>query len=83
MRGRGASIKQWAARDPMVQALTEAWLEALNFAAQHRIAAELQGKALEQVPYLPTGQYLDRTACRQNITGIIPGQCVFWNSRRT
>ncbi len=35
------------------------------------------------VPYIPTGQYFSRTACRRDITGIIQGQFVFWNVRRT
>ncbi len=68
---------------PPVQALINSWLEAPDLGAQQRIAAEIQGKALELVPYLPTGQYFSRTACRQDITGIIPGQYVFWNVRRT
>ncbi|MGD0102852.1 MAG: ABC transporter substrate-binding protein [Rhodopila sp.] len=68
---------------PAVQTLIEAWVEAPDLPAQRRIAAELQGKALELVPYIPTGQYFSRTACRHDITGIIPGQFVFWNVRRT
>ncbi len=68
---------------PPVQAQIDAWLEAPDLAAQQRIAADLQAKALELVPYLPTGQYFYRTACRNDITGIIPGQFVFWNVRRT
>jgi peptide/nickel transport system substrate-binding protein len=68
---------------PPVQSLIDAWLEAPDVPAQQKIAAELQAKALELVPYLPTGQYFYRTACRNDITGIIPGQFVFWNVRRT
>ncbi len=68
---------------PPLQALIDAWLEAPDLATQQRIAAEVQTKALELVPYLPTGQYFTRTACRHDITGIIPGQFVFWNVRRT
>ena len=45
-------------------------------------AARHGAKALELVPYVPTGQYFSRTACRNDITGIIPGQFVFWNVRR-
>jgi peptide/nickel transport system substrate-binding protein len=68
---------------PPVQTLIEAWLDAPDIPAQQRIAADLQGKALELVPYIPTGQYFYRTACRHDITGIMPGQFVFWNVRRT
>jgi peptide/nickel transport system substrate-binding protein len=67
---------------PPVQSLIDAWLEAPDMPAQQKIAAELQAKALELVPYLPTGQYFYRTACRNDITGIIPGQFVFWNVQR-
>jgi peptide/nickel transport system substrate-binding protein len=68
---------------PGVQALIDAWLEAPDLGGQQRIAADLQRVALEQVPYFPTGQYFSRTASRRDITGIIPGQFVFWNVRRT
>jgi peptide/nickel transport system substrate-binding protein len=68
---------------PPVQALIDAWLEAPDVAWQQHIAANLQVNALELVPYLPTGQYFTRTAHRGDITGIIPGQFVFWNVRRT
>jgi peptide/nickel transport system substrate-binding protein len=68
---------------PPVQSLIEEWLEAPDVAAQQRIAADIQRKALELVPYIPTGQYFYRTACRHDITGIIPGQFVFWNVLRT
>jgi peptide/nickel transport system substrate-binding protein len=68
---------------PGVQSLIDAWVDAPDLASQQKIAADLQRKALEEVPYLPTGQYFYRTACRDDITGIIPGQFVFWNVRRT
>jgi peptide/nickel transport system substrate-binding protein len=68
---------------PPVQSLIDAWVEAPDVAAQKRIAAELQVQALDLVPYLPTGQYFQRTACRNDITGITPGQYVFWGVRRT
>jgi peptide/nickel transport system substrate-binding protein len=68
---------------PQVQSLIDAWVEAPDTAAQQKIAVEIQAKAMEQVPYLPSGQYFYRTACRKDITGIIPGQFVFWNVRRT
>jgi peptide/nickel transport system substrate-binding protein len=68
---------------PDVQALIDGWVDAPDLASQQKLAVDLQSKAFEQVPYLPTGQYFYRTACRDDITGIIPGQFVFWNVRRT
>jgi peptide/nickel transport system substrate-binding protein len=67
---------------PPVQQRIDAWLEAPDLAAQQAIAAEIQRNALDLVPYFPTGLYFQRTACRQDITDIIPGQYVFWNVRR-
>jgi len=68
---------------PDVQGLIDGWVDATDVASQKKIAADLQRKAFEELPYLPTGQYFQRTACRKNITGIIEGQYVFWNVRRT
>jgi peptide/nickel transport system substrate-binding protein len=68
---------------PPVQTQIDAWLEAPDVTTQTQVAAEIQARALQLVPYLPTGQYFYRTACRNDIAGIIPGQFVFWNVRRT
>jgi peptide/nickel transport system substrate-binding protein len=68
---------------PPVQAGIEAWLDAPDLATQKKVAGDLQEKAVDLLPYLPLGQYFYDTACRTDITGIIPGQFVFWNVRRT
>jgi peptide/nickel transport system substrate-binding protein len=68
---------------PPLQTLIEAWLDAPDLPSQQKIAANLQCKALDLVPYVPTGQYFYRTARRHDITGIIPGQFVFWNVQRS
>jgi peptide/nickel transport system substrate-binding protein len=68
---------------PPLQSLIDAWLDAPDLLSQQKIAIEIQLQALELVPYLPTGQFFSRTACRNDITGIIPGHFVFWNVRRS
>lgn len=68
---------------PEVQKQIDAWLEAPDLASQQKTAATLQDAALRDVPYLSMGQAFYKTACRSDITGIIPGQFVFWNVRRT
>src|ERR1700722_3684742 len=68
---------------PEVQSGIDAWVDAPDLASQQKIAASIQKAAFEGVPYLPTGQYFQKTACLTNITGIIEGQYVFWNVRRT
>jgi peptide/nickel transport system substrate-binding protein len=35
------------------------------------------------VPFLPTGQYFSKSAYRRDISGILKGQIVFWNARRS
>jgi len=35
------------------------------------------------VPYIPVGEYLQPTAHRTAITGILSGTAVFWNVRPT
>jgi peptide/nickel transport system substrate-binding protein len=72
----------WPDLPPLQQSL-DAWLEQADLAGQKKVAGDVQEKALDLVPYLPLGQYFYKTACRTDITGIIPGQFVFWNVRRT
>ena len=43
----------------------------------------MQQVALETVPYVPLGEYIQRTALRRNVTGMIKGIPVFWNIRKT
>jgi peptide/nickel transport system substrate-binding protein len=47
---------------PKIQTLLDQWTDAPDLATQHRIAAEIQGQALWQVPFVPAGQYFSKTA---------------------
>lgn len=67
---------------PRIEALREAWLEAPDTAARAAVAAELQGVAMREVPYLPTGQYFYKTAYRRDLADIVDGIYVFWGVRR-
>jgi peptide/nickel transport system substrate-binding protein len=67
---------------PQLQTLVESWVDAADLATQQRIAAEIQKEALQQAPFLPEGQYFNKTAHRRNIDGIIKGVYAFWNVRR-
>ena len=35
-----------------------------------------------EVPYYPLGHYLQRTAYRSNLTGLLEGFATFWSVRR-
>ncbi|PHK95240.1 ABC transporter substrate-binding protein [Pseudoroseomonas rhizosphaerae] len=67
---------------PRIEELREAWLDAPDLATQQRICAELQQVALREVPYVPTGQYLYKTAYRRDLADVPNGLFVFWDIRR-
>jgi peptide/nickel transport system substrate-binding protein len=82
LRGNGeAGYAGWATM-PRIEELREAWFRAPDEAAQKAICREIQLEALREVPYYPLGQYLQPTAYRSNLTGILDGFATFWNVRR-
>src|ERR1700712_4246128 len=52
---------------PQIETLREAGIGAPDQPARQRVARALQAAAMDQVPYLPTGQYFYRTAYRREI----------------
>ncbi len=60
-----------------MEGLKAAWLDA-GFGEQQRIARDIQVLALHDVPYYPIGQYLQPTAYRARLDGIMDGTAVFW-----
>jgi peptide/nickel transport system substrate-binding protein len=83
LRGNGAGAWPGWPDIPRLEQLRDAWFEAPDEAAQKRIGAEIQQVALETVPYVPLGEYIQRTALRRNVTGMVTGIPVFWNIRKT
>jgi peptide/nickel transport system substrate-binding protein len=67
---------------PRIETLRNAWAEAPDLPAQQKLAAELQVAALEEVPYLPTGQYFLDSAWRRGLTDLVRGTFVFWGVKR-
>jgi peptide/nickel transport system substrate-binding protein len=67
--------------DPKIEALIDAWFKAQDLAAQQKLAADIQVEAYtNNVPYVPTGQFVAPTAYRKNLDGIIIAPVVFlWN----
>jgi peptide/nickel transport system substrate-binding protein len=68
--------------DPKLEALRDQWFEAPDVAAQAAICAAMQQEALISVPYIPMGQYLQPTAYRANLDGVLSGFAIFWNVRK-
>ncbi len=82
LRANGeAALFGWPT-DPKIEALRDQWFEAPDEAAQAAICRDLQLEALQNVPYIPMGQYLQPTAYRESLKDVLNGFALFWNVRR-
>ena len=68
--------------DPKLEGLRDSWFEAPDVAAQQKICADMQKQAFENVPYIPMGQYLQPTAYRSSLEGVLQGFALFWNVKK-
>jgi peptide/nickel transport system substrate-binding protein len=70
-------------KDDRIEALRKEWLQAADSENRQEIAAKIQERAFETVPYIPTGQYSPKTAYRKNLKGVIIGPALFlWNAEK-
>jgi peptide/nickel transport system substrate-binding protein len=67
---------------PQIEALRARWLEAATLAEQKAIAREIEQQAMQDVPYVPAGQYFQPVAYRKSLTGMLNGVPVFTNLRK-
>jgi peptide/nickel transport system substrate-binding protein len=73
----------WPKDDPLEELRAE-WLKAKDLEERQEIAAKIQQRAFEVVPYVPTGQFEAKTALRKNIKGYISAPAFFmWNIEKT
>lgn len=62
------------------EGLVQDWLEAGTETERKRLADAIQAIAFRRVPYVPLGQYVQRTAYRDTVKGILPGPAALpWN----
>src|SRR5258706_12571265 len=79
---RGMAEKSWFGwpTDAKMEELCEAWFHAKTQAESKKATDEVQRRAFEFVPFIPTGQFILPTAFRSNITGVIIAPIAFlWN----
>jgi peptide/nickel transport system substrate-binding protein len=57
--------------DDQLEALRDQWLEASDLEERQTLAAKIQARAFEFVPYIPTGKYAQAMALRANLSGLI------------
>jgi peptide/nickel transport system substrate-binding protein len=80
LRGNGERAWFGWPTSERIEALRNEWFAAPDLEAQKKIAAEIQKAAFEDVPYIPTGQFVIPTAYRKNLEGVIVAPVVFlWN----
>jgi peptide/nickel transport system substrate-binding protein len=67
-------------KDDTLEELRMQWIKATDSEARQEIAAKVQERAFEVVPYVPTGQFFVKTALRKNVKGYISAPAIFmWN----
>ncbi len=79
---RATGEKAWFGwpSDDKLEELRMQWIMASDSEARQEIAAKVQERAFEVVPYVPTGQFFTKTAFRKNIKGYISAPAIFmWN----
>jgi peptide/nickel transport system substrate-binding protein len=83
IRGNGNDPAGWPGWcvSPRLEELRNAWFDAPGTAAQRKICEDIQLQCLVDVPSIPLGQYVQPTAYRTNLTGILPGFPTFWSVR--
>jgi peptide/nickel transport system substrate-binding protein len=83
LRANGRAGPRGWPTSSQLEALRDEWLRATDKPNQQRIAAQIQQQALVDLPYIPLGQLLTRTAYRGNITGVQKGFAIFWGLQVT
>ncbi len=81
LRGNGETGWPGWSTDPTMEALRQDWLSATDTDKQKSICEDIQRRALDQVPCIPFGQYLQPTAFRTRLSGVNDGFATFWNVR--
>jgi peptide/nickel transport system substrate-binding protein len=70
--------------DDKIEALRAQWLKATTLDERKKLAAAIQQRAFEVVPYIPVGQWMPKTAYRKNVKGIIEAPAfLMWNIEKT
>ena len=70
----------WPSDEQLLEALRTQWMRAADEATRKDIAAKIQVRAFEVVPYVPLGQWWPMTAYRKSVKGVMVAPAEFmWN----
>jgi len=84
LKANGANAWFGWPSDEKLEALRAEWIKAPTLDERRKLAAAIQERAFEVVPYLPTGQWKPNTAYRKNLKGVIQAPAyLMWNVEKT
>jgi peptide/nickel transport system substrate-binding protein len=83
-KGKNGGWFGWP-EDARLEQLKDAFVHASSPEEQKKIAADMQKEVYDQVILVPLGQYLQPSAWRKSLTGVLGGPAtpVFWNIDKT
>jgi peptide/nickel transport system substrate-binding protein len=82
----GAGARAWFGWPdvPQLEKLIIDWVRATDETRRKQLASEIQKVALSEATYVPWGEWVQPTAFRKNVQGILKfGAPIFWNVRIT
>lgn len=83
IRGQGARGYFGWYENAEVEALVQQWLRAASDAERVAISDRIQAVVMRTAPLVPLGQYVQRTAYRNTIQGVLKGPATLpWNVRK-
>jgi peptide/nickel transport system substrate-binding protein len=82
LRGNGEAGWFGWCNSPKLEQLRDAWFQTPDMAAQKAIAVQMQEQAFQDVPYLPTGEFYQRTAYHKTLSGVLKGLPLMWNVKK-
>jgi len=79
-RGKSGGWFGWA-EDAKIEKLKDEFARSSSPDEQKKIAAEIQKEAYDQVIYVPLGQFVQPSAWRKSLSGVLDGPAtpIFWN----
>jgi peptide/nickel transport system substrate-binding protein len=83
-KGRNGGWFGWA-EDARIEQLKDAFVRSSSPEEQKKIAADIQKEVYDQVILVPLGQFLQPSAWRKSLSGVLGGPAtpVFWNIEKT
>ena len=82
-RGNGAAAYNGWPDLPKLEAIRDQWLAAPDLASQQALARSFQAQAMQDVPYLPVGSYMQPAAYKADLTDVPKGLVLFTGIRRS